>query len=334
MKREANYLRSPLAGAGKIERAELEGNGRPALSLVGSLASRSCPLCGTSEFSRLLADANLDERQLDGFSFSSRKTPEFMHYRLMECSQCDLVYACQSPSVEFLAGAYKDADFSSAVEAEYASRTYASFVARLLPRLPDRSGALDIGTGDGCFLDKLIGLGFTEVCGVEPSFAPIQAARPEIRGLIRHGLFDPHGFGSERFSLITCFQTVEHVSDPLQLVSDAWSLLKPGGALVLICHNRRGIVNKVLGSRSPIRDIEHFQLFSPRSAERLLKAADFTSVQISTIVNRYPLTYWLRLLPVPAALKAACIDAACRSRIGSTAIPLPVGNLAATAFRP
>jgi SAM-dependent methyltransferase len=302
--------------------------------LDAATAVRACPICGDGASSRLFAAANVDSSRLDGFAFASRKTPEFMHYRLLECAGCDLVYAAEAPTADFLEQAYDAADFASAVEAEFASRTYAAIIRRLLPQLADRRGALDIGTGDGCFLERLLELGFEDVAGVEPSEAPIRAAKPAIRRLIRHGLFNAADFEPGSFRLITCFQTIEHVDAPLELAASAHRLLRPGGALVLVCHNRRGVLNGLLGARSPIRDIEHLQLFSPRSAIRLLERAGFANVQARPIVNRYPLDYWLRLLPLPNGPKSRLRAAANRSGIGRLALPMPVGNLAVVGRRP
>ncbi|HLJ57341.1 MAG TPA: class I SAM-dependent methyltransferase [Chthonomonadaceae bacterium] len=302
--------------------------------LEAATAARACPICGEGAPGRLFAAANIDSSRLDEFAFSSRKTPEFMHYRLLECAVCDLVYAAEAPTAAFLEQAYDAAEFASAVEAEFASRTYAGVVRRLLPRLADRRGALDIGTGDGCFLERLIELGFEDVAGVEPSEAPIRAARAAIRPLIRHGLFDAADFAAGSLRLITCFQTIEHVEAPLDLAASALRLLRPGGALVLVCHNRRGVLNLLLGARSPIRDIEHLQLFSPRSARRLLERAGFTNVDARPIVNRYPLDYWLRLLPLPAGVKSRLRAAAGRSGIGRLVVPMAVGNLAVVGRRP
>ena len=64
------------------------------------------------------------------------------------------------------------------------------------------------------------------------------AADPSIRPLIRHDIFRPGLFPDGSFSLVTCFQTIEHLADPLSFCRDAWRALKPGGALFLIGHDR------------------------------------------------------------------------------------------------
>ena len=135
-------------------------------------------------------------------------------------------------------------------------------------------------------------------------------------------------------SLVTCFQTIEHVPDPLVLVRDAVALLKPGGVLALVCHDRRAAVNRLLGLRSPIVDVEHQQLFSPESVTRLLAAAGLVDVGRRAIRNRYPLRYWVRLLPLPRRAGAVAERMLDRAGIGDRALTIGVGNLLAWGRRP
>ncbi len=248
-----------------------------------------------------------------------------MRLRLLSCPECDLIYASPVPSPEALAQAYEEAAFDSAEEARYAARTYALEMEDLLARLPDRHGALDIGTGEGAFLAELLRLGFDGVVGVEPSTAPIAAADPSVAGLIEHGVFRGDICPAGSLSLITCFQTIEHLPDPSEMVCKAAALLKPGGILALVCHNRRAPVNRVLGLRSPIIDIEHMQLFSPRSVEELLGRAGLRQIGHRPIRNRYPVRYWARLAPLPNPIQGVLEH----GRVGSHALTLPVGNLLA-----
>ena len=120
-------------------------------------------------------------------------------------------------------------------------------------------------------------------------------------------MFDPHDFVADSLSLVTCFQTIEHVDHPLRLCQAAFHLLRPGGALLVIGHNRRSLSARVLGRRSPIFDIEHLQLFSPRSLLNLLEAAGYRDVRVTRVINRYPLSYWARLFPMPFRIKSRLI---------------------------
>src|SRR5467141_4037045 len=87
------------------------------------MTSRACPVCG-SETATVFAEQKIDPAALDGFAFASRKQPEYMHYRLVACPVCDLIYASPAPGPETLAGAYLTAGFDSSEESKWAARTY------------------------------------------------------------------------------------------------------------------------------------------------------------------------------------------------------------------
>jgi SAM-dependent methyltransferase len=298
-----------------------------------TLSERLCPICKNSAQARLFAEANFAPDELDQFAFASRKIPEYMHWKLWQCGTCDLLFANPVPKSEELGGLYREAAFASSDEARRASRTYGKLLKNMLGNLPAKSGALDIGTGDGAFLGELLDCGFTDVVGIEPSTAPIESADARVKSLIRQGLFQEGTFEAGRFSVVTCFQTIEHVPEPLNLAKEALRILKPGGAFLLVGHNRRSFSAKVLGKRSPIFDIEHLQLFSPASFAALLKAAGFTRVEVAPIWNVYPLGYWSQLFPIPRGVKTGFLKLLQMSRAGRIPIALPAGNLVAMGYR-
>src|SRR5450432_61246 len=299
----------------------------------GALVARSCPVCGSSRETRVFAEASVIPESLTSFAFASRKAPENLHHRIVECEECDLLYSSPVPTREFHESAYRDASFSASEESRLASLTYAEIL-RLFVRAPGKKGALDIGTGDGAFLERLLEQGFTDVVGIEPSAAPVASAAQSVKDLIRLGPFRAAEFEDGRFQLVTCFQTMEHVDDPLGLCRDAYRLVRPGGAVFLVCHNHRALSARVMGLKSPIFDIEHLQLFSPRSVRKTLERAGFTGVEVRVVVNRYPLHYWAKLAPLPASMKAGMLKRLEASRLGRTLLAAPVGNIAAIGYKP
>ncbi|HLX52631.1 MAG TPA: class I SAM-dependent methyltransferase, partial [Aquella sp.] len=138
------------------------------------------------------------------------------------------------------------------------------------------------------------------------------------------------------FSLITVFQTLEHVDDPAKLFSQAFDLLKPGGVLMVITHNYRHWLMRLLGRKSPIIDIEHLQLFSPASLRFTYEKNLFTNIKIQNLRNRYPLSYWFKLLPIPIVVKQPILKSmnnGLLSSIGSLPIGMNVGNIVAFGYK-
>src|SRR5205085_12443626 len=131
--------------------------------------------------------------------------------------------------------------------------------------------------------------------------AAMYAAPALIRPFIHEGIFAEEELAAESFDLVCCFQTLEHVSAPKALTEACIRLLRPGGVLALVVHDYAAPINRLLGRRSPIIDIEHLQLFCRSSIDKLLASSGFETVEITPLVNRYPLRYWLRLAPLPRA---------------------------------
>jgi SAM-dependent methyltransferase len=256
-----------------------------------------------------------------------------MCHRLVRCITCDLVYADEPPGEDELARAYHVANYDSSEEANDAATAYIRAIRPTLDALARRQSALEIGTGTGIFLEHLSGEGFTELTGVEPSSAAIAAAPMHRQMWIREGMFEEKDFSPESFDLICCFMTMEHVYDPNVIACAALRLLRPGGAFVTVTHDYRSFVNRLLGIRSPIIDIEHLQLFSERSVRYLFENVGYVGVTTNAFVNTYTLQYWVRLAPLPRGFKQAV--SGLLSALGASHVKasINVGNLIASGFK-
>ncbi len=257
-----------------------------------------------------------------------------MCLRLVRCRRCDLVYAPAPPPVEFLSTAYSDAAFDSEQEALAAARNYSNLLSHHVDHLAGRNGAVDVGAGSGPLLPWLSKCGFDPVIGIEPSRAAIDAASSDIRPMLKEGMFSPALLEDIRFSLVCSFMTLEHLPDPGEFIGLAYDSLEPGGMLAVVVHNWRAPLNRILGSRSPIMDVEHLQLFNTRSMRCLLETKGFTSINIQSIGNTYPARYWLRLTPLPSGLKKFIFQLLKCTGLSHTPLSLNVGNMLAVAIKP
>ena len=293
---------------------------------------RPCPVCNSVDYT-LFAPERIDQNKISSFTYASRKDPEFMCLKLVTCSECELVYAPRPPENKFLADAYTEASYDSDVEAKCAARTYAYYLEDCFAKIQNKKAAIDVGAGNGALLPYFTNAGFNRSIGIEPSMAAIAAAPPEIRPNLRIGMFSNDLVKDLDTSFICSFMTLEHLSDPMEFARNAFDLLNSGGAFAVVVHNREGLLNRLLGLRSPIIDVEHLQLFNPKSAAFLFKRAGFSSVSVRPIINSYPISYWTRLSPFSEKIKKNILNLIKNSKINKTNFPLPVGNMIITGFK-
>jgi len=294
---------------------------------------RTCPVCGSQSYA-LFASERLAPEEMTEYTYASRKTPEFMRLRLVRCKSCDLVYAPTFPSSEQLHRAYAEAAYDSSEEADCAAETYAKILAPHIKEEHLRGAAVDIGAGNGALLPALKKLGFATVVGIEPSRAAIDAAPPGYAAHIREGVFTPDIIRDVTPSLIVSCMTLEHVPNPAELVTQAYTALVSGGLFAVVVHNRRAILNRILGLRSPIIDIEHLQLFHPASTRQLLQNAGFIDIQVRSFANTYPLRYWIRLLPLPSSVRDFINNIFAKAGLIGRRFTFPVGNTVAIGTKP
>lgn len=295
---------------------------------------RPCPVCGASvEAATLFLEENIDQAKISGFSYASRKAPEYMCHRLMRCGVCDVVYVDTPPDQSELAEAYHVAEYDSSEEANDAARAYVKAMAPILAKLARRESVMEIGSGTGVLLEFLKPHGFSTLVGVEPSSAAIAAAPPHRRAWLKEGIFREEDFEPQSFDLICCFMTLEHVRDPSVTIRSALNLLRPGGAFVSVTHDYHSLVNRLLGKKSPIIDIEHMQLFSNRSIRELFSRNGYADVSAKPFFNTYSIRYWTRLAPLPGGLKAMAEKTLGATGLEGLKLSANVGNTMAAGFR-
>ena len=285
----------------------------------------NCELCGNS--AALKFAENIDPSKYTPTTYGSRKSPELMHYSLYECKDCNFLFSESGPSATDLEKLYLGSEFDSPVEARHASETYWREIAK---RGISISQVLDVGAGEGSFLGLCLENGAMLVEGIEPSASARSHAQNEIQEFIMLGTIES-ATPSGSFTLVTLFQTIEHLRDPLVFLAFAKASLIEGGTVALACHDYQHPVNRLLGKRSPIFDVEHLQLFSRKSVRRLLLKAGFRSVSVRRYWNRYPLSYLIKLSPLGERFDWLWRNPG--SFLHRVVVPVMLGNLFATATK-
>lgn len=151
------------------------------------------------------------------------------------------------------------------------------------PRVPPPARLLDVGCGNGEFLEIARDAGYA-VDGIDVSASAKELC--ERRGIsVRVGdVRAPGQFaGADRYDLITFWDVVEHLPDPHSFLSSARSLLRPGG-YVLIKTPRTSRASVRASAAIPrlagavLQAPSHVQYFDDGGLEALLNRAGFAEV--------------------------------------------------------
>jgi trans-aconitate methyltransferase len=89
---------------------------------------------------------------------------------------------------------------------------------------------LDVGCGDALFFDQLMRIG--DVWGVESDASLVRENGP-YRTRVHVGRFDSSFVPPQPFRLILMLDVLEHVQDPVAMLTRVRELLEPGGSLLL-----------------------------------------------------------------------------------------------------
>ncbi|MBI2641191.1 class I SAM-dependent methyltransferase, partial [Candidatus Roizmanbacteria bacterium] len=83
------------------------------------------------------------------------------------------------------------------------------------------------------------------------------------------------------FDAVTLFQVIEHIKDPLRLLSVARKLLRKDGMLLITTPNNDSPLRKIMGKRwSVYNEPSHFVFYNKKTLERLLKKAEFNNIKV------------------------------------------------------
>lgn len=224
----------------------------------GADGARPCPLCGNQGL-----------------------RPVF-YPPLARCRRCGLVFR-----TEGLAG-HGRLDDDQRVQ-DRRGGLYGEFLLRYRP-LPGRNHLLDVGCGTGEFLRQAREAGW-EVLGVEIAEEALRAAR--AAGLpVRAGSLVTLGLPEASFDVVTFWDVLDVVPDPVEQAREANRLLVPGGILMLrvrnlAFHSAVYRLSRPVGwwprLASPLAKqyVFHQVSFNARTLRRTLAEAGFGRIEIA-----------------------------------------------------
>lgn len=293
------------------------------------MLSVRCNLCGHQD-TRLLVEK-------DGF-------------RIVRCRRCGLVYVNPRDDVEEILKIYSRQYF--AIEGEggdgrigyrnYATdrglhRAYFSHKLQEISKLVTRGKLLDVGCGLGYFLDEARKSGF-DVWGIDvSSYAAGEAGKLVGKDRVHLGTVQDAPLAGQTFSVVTCFQTLEHMTDPMDSLLRMRTLLKSQGLLSLVVPDQGSVLARFMGRAwFGYKPREHLYLFDAKTIRKMLAKVGFAEISLHRDqIRPYPLSYILErvryLYPKLGRLTQVFEVGLKIVGMGSRKIPVLLGDLSVLA---
>jgi SAM-dependent methyltransferase len=298
------------------------------------LTPTRCAICGTEGNSTEVYPATFDASAFTPAIFSARRTPDRIHYRLVRCLTCGLLRSDPVASDDVLSDLYTRSQFHYGDEVESLAGTYGRYLAECERFWGRKDALLEIGCGNGFFLEEARRRGYVSARGVEPSTDAVAQAPPDLQSEIVIDIMRPGLFEDESFDVICFFQVLDHLADPGAVLGECLKLLRPGGVVLCLNHDAGALSARVLKERSPIVDIEHTYLYSRQTLARLLEAQGYKVVGAGGVRNTYSLRYLNHLVPLPGPAKNAVAGLLHATRVEDLRLSVKLGNQYAIAQRP
>ena len=218
----------------------------------------ACALCEGAELRRLF--------ETDG-------------YPICRCSSCGLVQVDAALSRQDLEQLYNEEYFSSEVFHDYVAQRRARVesgarAAETVARLVPTGKLLDVGCAAGFFMEAASK--HYEVTGVELSPFASDYARRELGLRVLTGDVTDGGLEGEQFDVVTVWNTIEHMADPLGALRAIAGLARPGALLALSTGDVAGpLARRDLQNWNLMSPPYHLSFFSPETIDLLLVKTGF-----------------------------------------------------------
>lgn len=299
-----------------------------------AFADRPCPLCHETSSAveaasvRPASDMTMPELQRVWSGFFKEKV--FFSY--VRCAGCGLLYAPKFFTDEQLGMLYASLEpnmnvvSDSAIDATQRGYFDAAAAAGSL-----EGGYLEIGPDVGHVTRHAAREGAFDHFWL---FEPNQAVHAALAGAcegkphtISTHMTDLSAVPDGTVGLAVMVHVLDHLLDPVAMMEQLHTKLRPGGAVMIVTHDESSLLRKVMGAKWPPFCLQHPEIYNPQSIRRLVEKAGYSSSRVARSKNYFPLDFMIR-------------QAATLARLNLDAMPLPkvqlglkLGNMITVARR-
>jgi 2-polyprenyl-3-methyl-5-hydroxy-6-metoxy-1,4-benzoquinol methylase len=200
---------------------------------------------------------------------------------LCQCGNCSMVFSRKIPTLQELDNHYRNYSYSKEVFVSPVTITRYNELLDEFEKYRKNNLLLDVGCGVGLFLKVAIDRGW-QVYGTEYSDKAIEIC--EAKGIkMKKGVLNAADFNGLQFDVVTSFEVIEHINNPLPEMENINALIRPGGLFYCTTPNFNALSRYYLkADYNIIKYPEHLSFYTPKTLKFLCKKFGFKSLRILT----------------------------------------------------
>ena len=221
---------------------------------------QACIVCGSQNL-----------KNLDGYEESG----------LCRCQNCSMVFSRKIPTLKELEDHYRNYSYSKEVFVSPVTITRYNELLDEFEKYRKNNLLLDVGCGVGLFLKVAIDRGW-QVYGTEYSDKAIEIC--EGKGIkMKKGVLNAADFNGLQFDVVTSFEVIEHINNPLPEMENINTLIRPGGLFYCTTPNFNALSRYYLkADYNVIKYPEHLSFYTPKTLKYLCKKFALKPLRILT----------------------------------------------------
>jgi ubiquinone/menaquinone biosynthesis C-methylase UbiE len=235
-----------------------------------------CNLCGADDAVELYPSTIKQGESGDWRAFRCTHSGYGRHHTIVQCQRCGLVYTDPRPDGQDIVETYQAVEDPLYLEEREGRVLTFEHHLKPLERItgpPNGRPLLDVGCYVGVFVEIAARHGW-EAWGVDPSHWAVEQA--QVRGLrVVQGTLDKADLPEATFDVLTMWDVIEHVTDPLGTLQRSYCLLKPGGLVVVHTIDIDSLFARLMGARWPWLMEMHIYYFSRHTLRAMLEKCGF-----------------------------------------------------------
>lgn len=188
------------------------------------------------------------------------------------------------------------------------------------------NGYIEVGPDIGIFTVNCSREGkFDSYWLCEPNrevFAALEKSVGDNKFTIIEDMFGFSAIPDQCASVAVMIQVLDHLLDPVATLSELKTKLLPNAKLLLVTHNEKSLLRKIVGWKWPAFCLQHPQIYNPQSITKLLERSGYRVESIQRSANYFQFSFLLKHLLWTFGIKVKSVPAIFNFTIG-----LKLGNI-------